>query len=345
MKIHLAGVPGAGSMGLCKRERELDTKWKWRLWTYYWLIKNNGKMKRQKNKVDLFLDSGAFSALTQGAKIDINDYINFIKEHEEVIDVYANLDVINSASKTWQNQKIMEEAGLLPLPVFHYGEDVKWLAKYLEHGYEYIALGGLVGGSNSALIRWVDPIWQDYLIDDQGMPKVKVHGFGMTSLKLILRYPWYSVDSTSWVVTGRMGGIMVPRYKNGKWIYDENSWKISVSSRSPGIKNDPDYIHNLSPLKKKLVLSYIHEKGYELGESTFQKIPQNTELKEHQRWAEKKPKDKNDERLVENIKQDGISNRYQLRDEMNIIYYLDLEKHFPEWPWPFKTKIRKKSLL
>ena len=77
------------------------------------------------NKVDLFLDSGAFSAMTQGVKIDIYEYIDFIKEHEDVLEVYANLDVIGSAEGTWKNQMIMEEAGLKPLPVFHYGEDEK----------------------------------------------------------------------------------------------------------------------------------------------------------------------------------------------------------------------------
>ena len=46
------------------------------------------------NKVELFLDSGAFSAFTQKVTIDIQEYIAFIKEHEDIIDVYANLDVI-----------------------------------------------------------------------------------------------------------------------------------------------------------------------------------------------------------------------------------------------------------
>ena len=79
--------------------------------------------------VDVFLDSGAFSAWTRGVEIDIQKYIEFIKQNQDVITVYANLDVISpgrfsmgtkeSAELTLRNQKIMEQAGLSPLPVFH----------------------------------------------------------------------------------------------------------------------------------------------------------------------------------------------------------------------------------
>src|SRR5512133_2802594 len=133
MKIFLAGVPGAGSPGLCRRERELNKIWKDRLWTYYWLIKNNGIMPEVKNKkVELFLDSGAYSAKTQGIEVNLNEYIQFIKDNKEVIDVYANLDVIGSAQGTWKNHNLMVKAGLNPMPVFHYGEDKKWLKMYLD---------------------------------------------------------------------------------------------------------------------------------------------------------------------------------------------------------------------
>ena len=214
------------------------------------------------NKVDLFLDSGAFSAWTQGIEINIQDYINFIKEHKDYINVYANLDVIGDPEATWKNQLIMEEAGLDPLPVFHKNEPVKYLLKYLEN-YDYIALGGMVGAPD--LLPWLDTMFSNYLTNPDGMPKVKVHGFGLTSLRLLLRYPWWSVDSTSWVVTGRLGSIYIPRYRSGRWIYDENSWKVAVSSRSPNLKEAGKHIDTFSPRQKQIFLDYIHDKGYKLG--------------------------------------------------------------------------------
>ena len=299
----------------------------------------------KKNKVDLFLDSGAFSAWTQGIEVDIQEYIKFIKEHEDILEVYANLDVIGlggklpnklTAEMTLKNQKIMEEAGLNPLPCFHFGEPFEYLKYYVDN-YDYMAFG-VAGVKGSSLVPWLDTCFSDYVCDEKGYPKIKVHGFAVTSLPLMWRYPWYSVDSTSWVMTSRTGAIYVPRYKDGEWIYDENSWKIAVSNRNPKAKRGGAHISTLPPKKKQIVLEYIHAKGYALGHSEFKEVSQSHELKENERWAEKKPKDKSATRLLEVIVEEGISNRYQLRDEMNIIYFRDLEKAIPPYPRRFKMK-------
>ena len=346
MKIWFVGVPGGGSPGICKREIQLNTFWNSRLWSYYHLIESNGKMKTDEKKIDLFLDSGAFSAWTLKKEINIQEYIDFIKTHKEVINIYANLDVIGiggklpnklTAEKTLENQKIMEAAGLNPMPCFHYGEPFSFLDYYCKN-YEYLAIG-VAGNSGTKLMNWLDECFSNHICNTSGIPKIKVHGFAVTGVPLMLRYPWYSVDSTSWVVTGRMGAIMTPKIKaDGSWTYDERSWKIAVSSRSPGIKDDPGHINNLSPIKKQMFLDYIHAKGYILGESRFEKTDQKHELKENERWIEKKPKNKLEKRLLEIIEEPGISNKYQLRDEMNIIYFQDLEKSIQKWPWAFKVK-------
>lgn len=296
-------------------------------------------------EVDLFLDSGAFSAWSQGVQIDIQEYIDFIKRHKDIIHVYANLDVIpngatsadklEAAKKTLRNQKIMEDAGLSPMPVFHVGEPEKYLEYYIKN-YEYVALGGMVRRPKNTLVPWLDKCFSEYICDAKGIPSVKIHGFGLTSLPLMLRYPWYSVDSTSWVTTGRMGGIYTPRYANGEWFYDEHSWKIAISNRSPDSKEAGRHIDTLSPKQKQLVLDYTHGKGYCLGKSRFETVGQDHELTDQERWAEKKPKDKSAKRRLEIIEEPGLSNRYQLRDEINIIYFQDLEKVMPEWPWAFR---------
>jgi hypothetical protein len=296
-------------------------------------------------KVSLFLDSGAFSAWTQGVEIKVEDYIDFIKEYKDVIDIYANLDVIGlggkqpnrlTAEMTLKNQKIMEKAGLNPIPAFHFGEPLEFLEHYVKN-YEYIALG-VAGNYGKKLIPWLDTCFEDYICDSKGMPRTKVHGFAVTSLPIMLRYPWYSVDSTSWVATSRMGSIYVPKFRNGQWIYDENSWKIAVSSRSPNLKEARQHIDTLPPKQKEIILEYIHSKGYQLGKSRFERVVQTRDLAENERWAEKKPKNALDTRLLEIIEEPGISNRYQLRDEMNIIYFQDLEKSMPKWPWPFQRQ-------
>jgi len=334
--IYLAGVPGGG---WSIRERELNKLWNYRLWSYYYSVQEKNIMPQIKNKVDLFLDSGAFSAKSQGVKINIQEYISFIKENETYIDVYANLDVIGNPKATFNNQKRMERAGLHPLPVFHFGEDEELYLKPLIEKYDYIAIGGMVKSGD--LMSFLDRIFSKYICDKKGMPKVKIHGFGLTSLKLIMRYPWYSVDSTSWVVTGRMGSIYIPRRKNGKWIYNENSWKIPVSNKSPSLKEAGQHFTTMRNSERQLIIDYLKEKGYKIGESKFKDKNQDYELQENEKWFEKKPQNKSDKRKVEIIVVPGVSNKYQLRDEINIIYFLDLEKSLPEWPWVYKSKVMK----
>ena len=151
----------------------------------------------------------------------------------------------------------------------------------------------------------------------------------------MLRYPWYSVDSTSWVLTGRFGAVYVPRIRNGKYIYDENSWKVAVSNRSPSQKEEGKHISTFSNMEREIILSYFTDKGYSLGISEFREEDSGYKLKENERWFEI---ERNGKREVEEIIEPGLSNDYRHRDELNIIYFLDLEKSMPEWPWAFKVK-------
>jgi hypothetical protein len=291
------------------------------------ISKTNGK-----KQVDLFLDSGAFSAWSQGVEIDIQEYIAFIKKNKNFINVYANLDAIGDPEKTLQNQKIMEKAGLTPIPCYHYGEDIKYFQMYIKK-YSYVALGGMVPISSRDLAPWLTNLFCNYICDESGMPKVKIHGFGMTSLSLMLRFPWYSVDSTSWVMTGRMGGVLIPKKINGKYDYSKNPIKVTVSDKSPSTKTKEQHFKTFGPGQQKIFLDYFKEKGFSIGESKFQdRDPGTYILKENERWNKKK------EGIVETIIQKGLCNTYQMRDEINIMYFLDLEKNLPKWPWPLKIK-------
>ena len=117
-------------------------------WTIIDDLKNN----------NIFLDSGAYSAFTKKVVIDIQEYISFIKRYKEHLTVYSVLDVVGDPSGTWKNQMIMEKAGLEPLPCFHYGENLKYLKKYIDN-YEYISLGGMVPISPKSLQIWLDKIF------------------------------------------------------------------------------------------------------------------------------------------------------------------------------------------
>lgn len=202
----------------------------------------------------LFLDSGAFSAFTKGISVDITEYCNFIKQYGDILEVASVLDAVGDPLKTWQNQQEMERQGARALPCFHYGEDERYLEHYVAN-YEYITLGGMVPISTPQLFLWLDRLWEKYLTDASGNPRTKVHGFGMTSIPLMERYPWYSVDSSSWVQVGSMGSIIHP-----------DLGVIAVSEKSPSKKQEGRHYDSMSELEQEAIKTAVAKVGYTIEE-------------------------------------------------------------------------------
>ena len=186
------------------------------------IFRNHGK---------LFIDSGAFSAWTQGKVIDVDEYIDWINERAEYIDLYGQVDVIpgdrnsgriatreevkEAAEKTWENYLYMRPKMKNPeglLYTFHVGEPIEFLIQALKwtdsngNPIPYIALGGMVGKPAEVRDRFLSQCFQ--IIKNSDNPQVKVHAFGMTDRNLLRKYPITSADSTSWIMTAATGSIM-----------------------------------------------------------------------------------------------------------------------------------------
>jgi len=267
--------------------------------------------------MNLFLDSGAFSADSQGNPISLENYIEFIKENRDKIHIHANLDVIGDDVATWENQAIMEKHGVGGLPVFHMEDDIKYLHRCLE--YEYFALGGIAGAGSSEKRRiyFLDMCW-DIICDKQGRPKTKVHGFGLASPTLLFRYPWYSFDSSSWVSYGRYGIIIMPVKKNGVYRYDCPPVKIFVTERSPRKGEDGKHFTSLSALEQRDFIEYIESKNVVFGRSELKSVPDNYVLTDNEIFVNKTKS------LVEIIHEEGMINSNFYRDYVNYCYYVDL---------------------
>jgi hypothetical protein len=208
------------------------------------------------NQARVFLDSGAFSAYTLGVTIDVREYCQYIKRNLDVIRVEDGvvmasvLDGIGDPLQTYRNQLCMEELGAKPLPCFHAGEDERYLDHYVAN-YPYITLGGMVGASTKQLMIWLDRMWDKHLVDGAGRPKCKVHGFGITSIPIMERYPWWSVDSSSWIQTAAFGGIMMPEFG-----------PVSVSEKSPARHDAGQHVTTLTAIEQDLVLQMLERQGF-----------------------------------------------------------------------------------
>ena len=140
---------------------------------------------------NFFMDSGAFSFDSLGVEIDIDEYIVCIKEDQ--IDHYSVLDVIGDPKTTQENYLYMKSKGLDPVPCFHINTDVDYLDFYLEECNK-LAIGGMVKARS--VEHNLKKIWSKILSKDK---KIHVHGFGVSSPKVAIAYPWHSIDSSSYV--------------------------------------------------------------------------------------------------------------------------------------------------
>lgn len=257
MKIYLAGYYN----GKASAYEIGSEEYSWFLESYHYINTTRHVNAIRKDKRTIFLDSGAFSAFTKGAQIKVEDYARYIIKNRDIIHLAANLDDLHKREQlTWDNQKALESMLPIPvLPVFHTREDPSWLKKYIDAGYEYIALGGMVPESKPWLKGWLDDIWSTYLTDKAGRPKIKIHGFGLTTFDLMLRYPWYSVDSTSWVLAGRYGLV---------WYVDHNGFpvRLYISDQSPKRKDWDSHFDSLSPIHKKHLTEQIEARGFKVEE-------------------------------------------------------------------------------
>jgi len=201
MKIYLAGV----NMAILIKTIQ-ESKCKNILISYADYRNTYPKYRESFKGLNIILDSGAFTAFTQNKKYDIDEYIDFIKTYGGDFEYYFNLDVIGDFHGTWDNQEYMESQGLNPVPVFHYGEPEE-LMRFLVKQYKMIGIGGTVPIPNNKIDKWLNHLFFNK-DGELKYPDTMFHGLGITSPHLLRRYPFYSVDSSQWLVAKRFGVVI-----------------------------------------------------------------------------------------------------------------------------------------
>ena len=263
MYIYMAAVHSNGYchtnryMKLNELEKNVVNNLPHLLESYHYINKDTFVAAIREKGDQVFLDSGAFSAYTLGVDLDLPTYCEYIKKNEDIIRredgilMASVLDGIGDAQLTYENQLAMESHGVTPLPCFHVGEDERYLEWYIKN-YEYITLGGMVATSTKQVSIWLDRIWDKYLTDGSGNPRIKVHGFGVTSVPLMARYPWWSCDSSSWIQAAAFGSVITPQYG-----------PMSVSAQSPDRHTSGKHVSTLVPLEQARIKNLFIEQGFD----------------------------------------------------------------------------------
>jgi len=220
VRIFFAGAEKGAFQDILYEQKVKDI-----LLSFYW---NKDKdLKKEKGRgFSIFLDSGGYTARKQGIDIDVKEYGRFLQDNKDYIFTAANLDVME-IEKALENQKYLEQ--IYPvLPVYHYSEYAEKRNDLLEEfckKYDYIAVGGIAGmGLGKRIVK----NFLNYCFRRFVKYKKKVHGFGITSLDLLKEYPFYTVDSTAWLVGGKFGTILKwnPEFKMKTTIHYSHKEKM-----------------------------------------------------------------------------------------------------------------------
>jgi len=217
--------------------------------------------------VNLIIDSGAFSIWNKGGSLDLQDYINFLKDFEkkhmskfnEVW--FVNLDVIpgnqgdkfisteqirQAADDGFENYlKMRNEGWDNVIHVFHQGESIDVLDRLLDTDPKYVGISPSNDSMTAARKIWLTEAFNRI---EQTKGYVKTHGFAVTSIALMDAFPWFSVDSTSWFMIGMYGKLCIPLDKQGRVIIDDETpivdkFEISLSERKKNSKDSYNYIY------------------------------------------------------------------------------------------------------
>jgi hypothetical protein len=155
---------------------------------------------------DFFADSGAYSAWSVGQTIVPQQYVDWVLKWQNYFTVAAGPDVIGDAQSTCKaTQAMQSQVTQIPvLPCFHVGEDWTWLRRYIGMS-PYLALGGMVPFTRRkpVLHAWLQRAFN--IIPRE----TKVHGFGLSTWSFLKRYPFHSVDSSTWRTPGRFKCIFL----------------------------------------------------------------------------------------------------------------------------------------
>jgi hypothetical protein len=221
--------------------------------------------------ISLMLDSGAFSAWNRGETLELKDYIAYLKQIERYLFSYVVMDVLpfgkeaertgdaieKAAAQSYRHLQIMKDAGLKPMPVYHQGERMEWLEKMISDGERYIGISTRKDLQADKVASWLDEVFL-HLTTRDGKPIVKLHGFGITKPAFLLRYPWFTTDSTTWSLNSGYGRIPIPaKGQDGKPDY-RNPISVHISGVQQGVNFTQTGVYDaMGDIQQQWVIDYL----------------------------------------------------------------------------------------
>jgi len=218
------------------------------------------------HKVEILLDSGAFTTMTQGKEVDIDAYVDFLWEMKEknFKSLYAIcLDTIPTeletthlnkcARETFETYQYIRSKGIdFVVPVYHTGEPLSWLDKIVEEGCDYITVGGVARRSTRSHKR--DAFRRVFIKLSRLGYTGRMHGLGVYASEFLKDFPWYSVDAATASLGSGFGSV---------YVFDPEVEEVKAYNVS-GLKAGSSSNKVRTEIEKKVLVKYLNNVGLDI---------------------------------------------------------------------------------
>lgn len=157
---------------------------------------------------DFLLDSGAFTYRQKAKTMSLQSFDSYVDKYIEFINTYnvkhffeMDIDNIVGLEKVEEYRaRIERRTGKQSIPVWHSNRGWQYFVDMCKE-YSYVSIGGIAKNPNGKKLEKIFP----YFIEHAHKNCVEMHGLGYTDIKNLKKYPFDSVDSTSWSSGSRYG--------------------------------------------------------------------------------------------------------------------------------------------
>ena len=158
---------------------------------------------------NLMLDSGAFSFISLGKRLDwgeyIARYIRYINDNDVKLFFELDIDKLIGYDRVKEIRRRLErETGKRPIPVWHKRLGKEEFLRMCDE-FDYVAIGGIV--SKEILPRQYK--YLPWFINEAHKRGTKIHGLGFSRMFWLPICHFDSVDSSSWTAGNRYGYVYV----------------------------------------------------------------------------------------------------------------------------------------
>jgi len=157
---------------------------------------------------DYLLDSGAFTYRQKNNALSLEAFDAYVDAYIEFINRYnvkhffeMDIDNIVGLEKVEEyRRRIEKRTGRQSIPVWHSNRGWAYFERMCAE-YSYVSIGGIAKNPNGKKLEKIFP----YFIEHAHKTGTEMHGLGYTDIKNLKKYPFDSVDSTSWASGSRYG--------------------------------------------------------------------------------------------------------------------------------------------